>query len=116
MNKRILIGTFGATRTDDEAMEGYYLVKWITEPYIVQQDIIMKGVEPQQTAFAREIIFDALLQNPVPGVVDWYIPMNKRKVLVMIRLKQVLMTGVKMMKITEDNMLPSKCNKKEATN
>ena len=34
----------------------------------------------------------------------------------MIRLKQVLMTGVTMMKITEDNMLPSKCNKKEATN
>ena len=34
----------------------------------------------------------------------------------MIRLKQVLMIGVTMMKITEDNMLPSKCNKKEATN
>ena len=34
----------------------------------------------------------------------------------MVRLKQVLMTGVTMMKITEDNMLPSKCNKKEATN
>ena len=34
----------------------------------------------------------------------------------MIILKQVLMTGVTMMKITEDNMLPSKCNKKEATN
>ena len=34
----------------------------------------------------------------------------------MIRLKQVLMTGVTMMKITEDNMLPSKCKKKEATN
>ena len=33
----------------------------------------------------------------------------------MIRLKQVLMTGVTMMKITEDNMLTSKCNKKEAT-
>ena len=26
------------------------------------------------------------------------------------------MTGVTMMKISEENMLPSKCNKKEATN
>ena len=26
------------------------------------------------------------------------------------------MTGVTMMKITEENMLPNKCNKKEATN
>ena len=34
----------------------------------------------------------------------------------MIRLKQVLMTGVTMMKISEENMLSSKCNKKEATN
>ena len=34
----------------------------------------------------------------------------------MIRLKQVLMTGMTMMKIIEDNMLPSKYSKKEATN
>ena len=27
MNERILIGTFGAMRTDDEATQGYYLVK-----------------------------------------------------------------------------------------
>ena len=43
MNERILIGTFGAMRTDDEATQGYYLVKWITEPYIIQEDILMKG-------------------------------------------------------------------------
>ena len=36
--------------------------------------------------------------------------------LVMIRLKQVLVIGVTMMKINNDNMVPSKCNKKEATN
>ena len=34
----------------------------------------------------------------------------------MIRLKQVLVTGVTMMKISEENMLPNKCNRKEATN
>ena len=76
----------------------------------------MKGVESKQTPFAGEIICGALFWNPVPGVVDWYTPMEKREGLVMIRLKQVLMTGVTIMKITEDNMLPNKCNKKEATN
>ena len=35
MNKRILIGTFSTMRTDDEATQGYYLVKLITEPYTV---------------------------------------------------------------------------------
>ena len=91
-------------------------MKWITERYTVQEDIIMKGVEPQQTAFAGEIICDAQFCNPVLGAVDWYTPMRKWEGLVMIRLKQVLMTGVTMMKIAENNMLSSKCNKKEATN
>ena len=36
--------------------------------------------------------------------------------MVMIRLKQALMTGMTMMKISEENILPSKCNKEEATN
>ena len=52
----------------------------------------------------------------MPGVVDWYTPMRKREGMVMVRLKQVLMTGVTMMKISEENMLHNKCNKKEATN
>jgi len=32
MNERTLIGNFGAMRTNDEATQGYYLVKWIMEP------------------------------------------------------------------------------------
>ena len=36
--------------------------------------------------------------------------------MVMIRLKQVLVIGVTMMKISEKNMLPKTCNRKEATN
>ena len=43
INKRILIGNFGAMRTNDEATQGYYLVKWITEPYTVQGDTDMLG-------------------------------------------------------------------------
>ena len=34
----------------------------------------------------------------------------------MIRLNQVLVTSVTMMKISEENMLPNRCNRKEATN
>ena len=52
----------------------------------------------------------------MPGEVHWYTPMNKQEGPVMIRLNQVLMTGVTVMNITEDNMIPSKCNKKETTN
>ena len=34
-------------KKNDEATQGYYLVKWITEPYTVYEDTIMMGVEPQ---------------------------------------------------------------------
>ena len=51
MNERILIGTFGATRTNDEATQEHYLVKWITELYTVQENTVMKGVETHQSTF-----------------------------------------------------------------
>ena len=69
MNERILIETFGAMRINDEATQGHYLVKWITEPYTVQEDTVMMRVEPQQSAYAGEIICDAVLWNPVPNAI-----------------------------------------------
>ena len=76
----------------------------------------MKGVEPQQSAFAGEIIYNAVFWNPVPNALDWYTSMSKREGLAMIRLKQVLITCVTTVEISENNMLPNKCNKKQAKN
>jgi len=116
MNERILIVTFGTMRTDDETTQGYNLVKWIMESYTVQEDTVLMGVEPQPSAFTGEIICDAVFWNPVPNAIDWYTPMFKREGLVIIRLKQVLITGMTMKMISDNNMLPNKCNKKQATN
>jgi len=111
MNERVLIGTFGAMRTNNEATQWYYLVEWIIGQYIVQENMVMKGVELQQSAFVGKIIRDAVFWNPASNAIDWYTPMSKREGLVMIRLKQVLLTGVTMMEINENNMLLSKYNK-----
>ena len=51
MNKRILIEMFEETIIDDEATQGYYIVKWVSEPYTVQENTIMKGAETLQTDF-----------------------------------------------------------------
>ena len=77
-------------------------MKWITEPYTVQEDTVMMGVESQQSSFAGEIICDVVFRNLVPNAIDWYTPMSKREGLVMIRLQQVLITGVTM-KMIRDN-------------
>ena len=113
INEGILIGHFGAMRTNDEATQEYYLVKWITEPYKGQEDTIMKEVDPQQSTFSREIVCDAVFWNPVPNAIDWYTPMSKREGLVVIRLKQVLITYVTMIEISENNILPSKYNRQQ---
>ena len=88
-------------------------MKWITSPYAVQEDTVMLGVESQQSYFAGEIICDAVFWNPVPNAIDWYILMCKREGLVIIRLKQLLITSLTMKMISDNNMLPNKCNKKQ---
>ena len=115
MNERILTWNFVAMRTNDEALQGYYLIKWITEPYIVQDDPVMKGMEPQQTASDGEIIRDAVFWNPVPKVTYQCTPMTKQESFVMIRLKQVLITGVQMKK-DRRNEYATKCIQQEMGN
>ena len=87
---------------------------WITETYTVHEHIVMKGVEPQQSAFAGERIYNAVFWNPMPNALDWYTSMSKREGLAMIRLKQVLIKCVTTVEISEKNVLPNKCNKKQA--
>ena len=81
-----------------------------------QDNTIMMGVEPQQSAFAEKIIYDAVFWNPVPNAIDWYTLICKREGLVMTKLKQVLITYVTMKMISDNNMLPNKCNKKQTIN
>ena len=76
----------------------------------------MIGVEQQQTAFDGEIICDAVFWNLSTMKEDWYTPMIKWEGLVMIRLKQVLITCTTMKGISDNNILPNKCKKKHAAN
>ena len=70
INTRALIGTVGAMRTNGEAIQKYYLVKWITEPYTVHENTAIKEVESQHTTFSGEIIYDAVFWNLIPNAVD----------------------------------------------
>ena len=81
---------FGARRTNDEAMQGCYIVKQLSGSYIVQKNTTMKGVEPSQTEFSRDLICDAVFWKPVPNDIDWYTSMDKENCYVMIIVEQVL--------------------------
>ena len=49
--------------------------------------------------------------NPVPNDIVWYTHMDKEYGYVMIKLKQVLQTGLEMIIVNENNNLPIKYNK-----
>ena len=36
------------TRTNDKAMQGYYLIEWLSESYTVQENIVMNEVDMHQ--------------------------------------------------------------------
>ena len=43
-------------RTDDPAMDGYYIVKWISNVCTCQEDIVIKGYNPLEYAYAGEMV------------------------------------------------------------
>lgn len=64
-------------RTHDKATRGYYIVTWVSKPYTVQENIILKGVEPPETDFTVELICDAVFWIRVRNAIDWYTLMDK---------------------------------------
>ena len=61
-------------------------------------------------ASAKKIQIDL---NPVHNAKYWYTPMITGDGDVILRLKQVLLPNITMMKIDKINMLPKRCKKKE---
>ena len=114
MSEKILSIMYGAIRTNDESADGYYVLQWTTEPYTLQEDKEMQGYLPITTAYAGEIVCDAVFLNPVPNAKYWYTPMITGDGDVTVRLKQVLLPNITMIKIDKINILPKRCNKKEA--
>ena len=112
MSEKILTTMYGAMRPDDEITDGYYVVQWTSEPYTLQEDKDINCYIPSVTAYAGEDICDAVFLNPVNSAKYWLTPMNKRDGGIAVRLKQVLLSNITMMKIDKNNKLPKRYNTK----
>ena len=66
----------------------------------------MEGYIPPIIAYTGEIVCDAVFLNPVPFAKYWYIPMKTGVGDVTVRLKQVLLLNITMMKIDKIKPLP----------
>jgi hypothetical protein len=106
---------YGAFATED--VDGFYVIKFTSAAYTLQDDVELKEYEPAIKIKAGALVCDAEYFNKVPGASGWYteaIPPMKTQV----RVQQVLMTDLKLVPISNTNKLPSgmsKKNKKDAT-
>jgi hypothetical protein len=103
------IGEVGAVGTTDvAAIMGYYLVKWLSEPYTLQVDT--EGMAG--SIGTGKMVADALYFNKVQRTPYWYTLSVENTI---VEVRYVLQTGVQMQEISRVNKLPNACNRMEAT-
>ena len=63
-------GDIGVVGTDDKAAMGYYLMRWLSKPYTLQEDTEgMSGIID-----AGAMVIDGLYYNRVQRAPYWYMP------------------------------------------
>ena len=63
MSEKILTTMYRSMRTDDKSTDGYYVLQWTSEPYTLQEDKEMEGYSPAITAYACEMVCDAVFEK-----------------------------------------------------
>jgi hypothetical protein len=98
----------GAIGTADKAAMGYYLVKWLSKPYALQEDMLdgMSG-----TIGAEMMVVNAIYFNRVERAPHWYTQSGKTTV---AEVRYVLQTGLHLQPISTTNKLPMACQRQEA--
>jgi hypothetical protein len=108
MSLMVREGDIGVVGTDDEAAMGYYLMRWLSKPYTLQEDMEgMSGIID-----ARAMIIDWLYYNHVQCAPYWYTPLETMTV---VQVRYVLRTSLELQAISRTNKLPQTCNTAVAT-
>ena len=110
MEEKIKDGDVGAVPTSDNNTDGYYLVKWCSDPYTLQEDIVNTTLADYEVIEEGDMVCDAMYCNPVPyNNMKYWLELSSHKTL--IPLQQVLHTGIKMETLLDANK-PSKSGEK----
>ena len=101
----------GAFRTEDPDAEGYYLVKWTSVPYRLEESRELTEYHPPLFVPKGELVADAVYFNQVPRAPRWYTPVD---MCTTVRLQQVIIADLKLQNESDRGRLPNSCNKTEA--
>jgi hypothetical protein len=101
----------GAFRTEDPHADGYYLVRWASQPYRLEESRELTEYLPPVFVPKGELVADAVYFNLVPRAPRWYTP---AEMCTTVRLQQVVLASVTLHHEAEGSRLPNSCNKTEA--
>jgi hypothetical protein len=62
----------GAFRTEDPDADGYYLVKWSSQPYRLEESCELTEYHPPLFVPKGELVANAVYLNPVARAPQWY--------------------------------------------
>ena len=89
-------------RIDGENTDVHYVVQWTNEPYTLQEDKEMKIYTLPVIDYVNQIVCGVVFLNPVLNAKYWLTHMNKGNGKIMVRLKQVLLPNIILMKIDKN--------------
>ncbi len=108
MSLMVCEGEMGAIGTTDEAALGYYVVKWLSNPYTLQEETA-EGMS--RMIGTGTMVADVIYFNWVERAKHWYTQSNMTTV---VEVRYVLLTGFQLQPISKTNKLPTACNRREA--
>jgi len=100
MAAQVVVGKHGAFTTTDEEADGYYVVEWLSPPYL-------------QGGAGGDMVCDAVYYNKVLRAKGWY-TRSTPGIKVVVRMQHVVAANLLLEAIDESNKLPNACNKKHA--
>ena len=101
-------GEVGAVGTTDPAMMGYYMVKWLSEPYTLQEETVGMA----SLIGTGKMVAKAVYLNRVQCAPYWYMLSGEHTI---VEVRHVLRTGLHLQPISVANKLPQGCNRIEST-
>ena len=101
----------GAFLTEDPDSDGYYLVRWTSTPYRLEEARNLTEYDPPILVPKGGLVADAVYFNQVPRAPRWY---TAAAISTTVRLQQVIIADLTLFDEMEGSRLPNTCNKTEA--
>jgi hypothetical protein len=98
--REIRIGKTGAFATEDPKFDGYYLVKWVSKPCVLEEPMTLAEYEPPIHLPIGELVCNAIYLDWIPGAKRWW---YETELLVTVRLQQVLMADLTLLPMSAQN-------------